>query len=345
LLRQAVLRGGRVGFLVAVTWAAAMPDPGAGRDEVRRMQAGVRDWARRVAGHGERGLRAASPTVLLSFLCASAVSPVVAAGAGVTGAAAVAGAGVVSSVGGGVLSTVIASALDHLRERGVKAGSPPEDLEEGIARQIREILSAGGADAQALRAEIAGVLEAIDAGGTALLAAIEAGSEQARRDIIAVFGELGGGFAELRFLLSGVERAAGQIQAAQDEQGAQLRVLIDKVGWAGTEARLAREAAAAWRDRPSGEAGAGGAGQGPRWAGGCPYRGLLPFTEDQAGVFYGRERLTAELAGRLSRPGGAEMVIVTGASGAGKSSLLRAGLLPALARGLQLPGSQDWPAS
>jgi WD40 repeat protein len=36
-------------------------------------------------------------------------------------------------------------------------------------------------------------------------------------------------------------------------------------------------------------------------------------------------------------------VIVTGASGAGKSSLLRAGLLPALARGLQLAGSARWP--
>jgi hypothetical protein len=36
------------------------------------------------------------------------------------------------------------------------------------------------------------------------------------------------------------------------------------------------------------------------------------------------------------------MIVVTGASGAGKSSLLRAGLLPALARGLQLPGSAGW---
>jgi hypothetical protein len=34
--------------------------------------------------------------------------------------------------------------------------------------------------------------------------------------------------------------------------------------------------------------------------------------------------------------------VVTGASGAGKSSLLRAGLLPALARGLQVKGSEHW---
>ena len=65
----------------------------------------------------------------------------------------------------------------------------------------------------------------------------------------------------------------------------------------------------------------------------CPYRGLLPFGESDAEVFYGRERLSAELAARLAaRASRGGLVVVTGASGAGKSSLLRAGLLPILAR-------------
>jgi WD40 repeat protein/class 3 adenylate cyclase len=76
----------------------------------------------------------------------------------------------------------------------------------------------------------------------------------------------------------------------------------------------------------------------------CPYRGLLPFRESDAEVFYGRERLAAELAARLAvRAASGGLVVVTGASGAGKSSLLRAGLLPILARGRQLPGSDRWP--
>ena len=81
-----------------------------------------------------------------------------------------------------------------------------------------------------------------------------------------------------------------------------------------------------------------------RWARGCPYRGLLPFGESDAEVFYGRERLAAELAAKLAaRAASGGLVVVTGASGAGKSSLLRAGLLPILARGQQVPGSDRWP--
>ena len=77
-----------------------------------------------------------------------------------------------------------------------------------------------------------------------------------------------------------------------------------------------------------------------RWARGCPYRGLLPFGEADAEVFYGRERLAVKLAARAAIGG---LVVVTGASGSGKSSLLRAGLLPILARGQQVPGSDRWP--
>lgn len=66
-----------------------------------------------------------------------------------------------------------------------------------------------------------------------------------------------------------------------------------------------------------------------------PYPGLEAFTEDDAAVFFGRDREIAELVGRLhpTVPGQAQrFVAVVGPSGSGKSSLVRAGLLPALAR-------------
>ncbi|MFH8345301.1 helix-turn-helix domain-containing protein [Streptomyces sp. NPDC018045] len=74
----------------------------------------------------------------------------------------------------------------------------------------------------------------------------------------------------------------------------------------------------------------------------CPYPGLAAYTTEDAPWFFGRERATAALVGRLAeRLAAAGPLIVAAPSGAGKSSLLRAGLLPALRAGA-LPGSRDW---
>ncbi|HJQ49534.1 MAG TPA: BTAD domain-containing putative transcriptional regulator, partial [Gaiellaceae bacterium] len=61
----------------------------------------------------------------------------------------------------------------------------------------------------------------------------------------------------------------------------------------------------------------------------CPFKGLAPFEPADAEFFFGRERLVDELLGRLEE---APFLALVGASGSGKSSLLRAGLLPALDR-------------
>ena len=68
----------------------------------------------------------------------------------------------------------------------------------------------------------------------------------------------------------------------------------------------------------------------------CPFKGLASFEVADAPYFFGRERLVAELVARLV---GAPLLGVVGPSGSGKSSVLRAGLLPALAGGV-LPGSE-----
>jgi DNA-binding SARP family transcriptional activator/WD40 repeat protein/tRNA A-37 threonylcarbamoyl transferase component Bud32 len=60
---------------------------------------------------------------------------------------------------------------------------------------------------------------------------------------------------------------------------------------------------------------------------GNPYLGLQPFTEADADVFFGRDRVLDELASMVDLHG---LVVVTGASGVGKTSLLHAGLVPRL---------------
>lgn len=84
------------------------------------------------------------------------------------------------------------------------------------------------------------------------------------------------------------------------------------------------------------------AGPGPQRS---PYLGLEAFAVDDAELFHGRERLVEELLDTAAEALDAgQPVIVVGPSGAGKTSLLHAGLLAALHRGVpQLPGSVGWP--
>jgi WD40 repeat protein/DNA-binding SARP family transcriptional activator len=70
----------------------------------------------------------------------------------------------------------------------------------------------------------------------------------------------------------------------------------------------------------------------------CPFKGLSFFDSSDAEYFCGRERVVSDLVARLAEW---PLVGILGSSGIGKSSLLRAGLLPALRAGA-LPGSSGW---
>ena len=73
-----------------------------------------------------------------------------------------------------------------------------------------------------------------------------------------------------------------------------------------------------------------------------PYKGLRAFQAADAPDFFGRERLVARLVERMNETDHlARFLAVVGPSGSGKSSLAKAGLMPALWRGA-LPGSERW---
>ena len=73
-----------------------------------------------------------------------------------------------------------------------------------------------------------------------------------------------------------------------------------------------------------------------------PYKGLRAFHEADAGDFFGRGRVVERLVYRLGQDDpDARFLAVVGPSGSGKSSVVRAGLVPALRRGA-LPGSERW---
>ncbi|MCX4762313.1 trypsin-like peptidase domain-containing protein [Streptomyces sp. NBC_01275] len=71
----------------------------------------------------------------------------------------------------------------------------------------------------------------------------------------------------------------------------------------------------------------------------CPYRGLESFTAEHAQWFYGRQEAVRQVLTNLARQ--RRLTLLLGPSGSGKSSLIQAGVLRALAEG-ELPGSDRW---
>ena len=70
-----------------------------------------------------------------------------------------------------------------------------------------------------------------------------------------------------------------------------------------------------------------------------PFRGLQAFKETDVDVFFGRDRMTSELLRRVQSD--SRLLAIVGASGSGKSSVIRAGLLTSLRKGA-VEGSDEW---
>ena len=75
-----------------------------------------------------------------------------------------------------------------------------------------------------------------------------------------------------------------------------------------------------------------------------PFRGLNPFEFENADLFFGRARAIADCMGRLEQQAanGKAFLLIYGMSGSGKSSLLRAGLLPSITRPGAVAGISSW---
>jgi WD40 repeat protein/tRNA A-37 threonylcarbamoyl transferase component Bud32 len=80
----------------------------------------------------------------------------------------------------------------------------------------------------------------------------------------------------------------------------------------------------------------------PPRAGTCPYRGLMAFRSEDGDLFFGREEVVTSILDRLLD---GRFMAVVGASGTGKSSLVRAGLVPAYGRASEGPVVMMTPGS
>ncbi|GAA3474734.1 WD40 repeat domain-containing protein [Nonomuraea roseola] len=305
-------------------------------DEQRHlMREGMRDRLGRWARSSGRGLRRWSPPTLIGVLATGALVPLLPTAGVAVGGVLGAALGVLASVGANVLTDVLKGAVET-----IKPGQPPEALEAEVQRRIEEALEADDEVAGLLRADIARVLQEVGVVSTLVNEAVELGDRELQSQLMTGLTALGEEFGEFRFLVGDVAAALNAMQGSIDRQGAKQRQIIDLLHQQSASTRLMREDLAALRRRR------GGGRQAPpeRWKGGAPYRGLMPFGEGDSAVFHGRTQAVAELVGILAaRLTGVGLVVVTGVSGVGKSSLLRAGLLPALAREALSAEAAAWP--
>ncbi|MCO5212991.1 MAG: WD40 repeat domain-containing protein [Caldilinea sp.] len=122
----------------------------------------------------------------------------------------------------------------------------------------------------------------------------------------------------------------------------------DLVHWSERAGRLGDLAACAAEEKPQNTALRAACAEVTAWLAGAgpalpdlpnPYRGLEPFDLAHARNYFGREADVDKLLAKIQET---NFIALVGASGSGKSSLVRAGLAAALAAG-RLPGSETWP--
>ena len=217
-----------------------------------------------------------------------------------------------------------------------------------LAAELEKGLTPGTPAAAALRDEVAGVLRGVEAVQVALTATVEESAAGVREVLVRGLRELGEEFTEFAWVLDEVNQQLTVIAEDVAQNAATTRKVADNQQQTLVELHILRqETRRAFRDRALGRdraASAGPSADEERAAAleaaevpvsaECPYPGLAAFQPEDAERFFGRQQLTALLVARageqLTRPG---LLIVLGPSGSGKSSLLRAGLLPAVAAG------------
>ncbi|HWS36765.1 MAG TPA: hypothetical protein VN408_29000 [Actinoplanes sp.] len=292
-----------------------------GEDLLARMRGAV---ASAVALNAAR-LRTASAPAVIGILSAAALTPVFAVSVS-SGVLLTAGAGVAGSIGGNFATDVLRNLIDRLREPA------------GAADRIEAAFSAVDPGDRELRDAIITLFRTTDLAGMALHSAAGHGTElrpalgRAFVELTPRFEEFAAGLAGSRTLLEELHREFHLETARLNVDRDLFRQIAADIGRVLDLIRERQVTAPAVTAEP-----------GPRWEGN-PYVGLPPFQQHHARVFHGRRMLTRRLAGRLAEhlenPG---LLAVIGSSGAGKSSLLSAGLLTALADGRMLPGSETWP--
>jgi WD40 repeat protein len=282
-------------------------------------------------------LRRMTPPALLVALAASACAPIVAATVS-SGQSALAQAlvEILGGVGSNWLFEVLNTVRARLSEKHSDGTLPSEDeVRRAIQAELTARLKVSDEHARALQSQLAGLVHAVHG----VQAALDASTGELRQFLIDAVAELGASSSHLSVLLIDIQAALASLRQDQLQQLASSREVL-RLQYEGHEllrqqARRLDRIADGWATAPAHdlstrpESPAPGREPGPGEFT-SPYVGLRAFEMRDKELFYGRERLVAEMLVRLVE---SKLLVVVGSSGSGKSSVLRAGLLPALQEG------------
>jgi WD40 repeat protein/class 3 adenylate cyclase len=249
--------------------------------------------------------------------------------------------GVLGDLGAGTLRAFTARFAGSLRARQGAGEAPgPLEIQAMLDQELLAQWQMGGERSAALRADASRLLQSVQG----VEAALQAATAEVKEALTRGLADLGGRFREFHWMLDEVARTLAEMRTRQALQLALQREQLDLQSQQLVKTQLLlqlqQERAAALE--PVGPAEAGEEQVSPADVApadvACPYKGLAAFEPEDAEYFFGREELVAELTARLA---GTRFLAVVGASGSGKSSAVRAGLLPAI-WGDALPGSKEW---
>ncbi|MFB9831935.1 NACHT and WD repeat domain-containing protein [Actinoallomurus acaciae] len=312
-----------------------------------RMRRGIRASVTAMTRGAVGVVRRSAPWSIVALLVAGAVTPLVLPALTAAGQAPLLTDGLsgqLGNIGSEYVGSVLVEIVERMRGRG---GVSEDAARELITAELLERLEAGDEELQGGLAVLLRSVGGIDA---AVTEAVASGSAEVQQLLAEAFTELGAEFEQFTWMLDELDskivdirqdtRSIRDLMAGQRvEQRRQTHLLqrmLLAVNVFGALPPQAAEDGRADEAPPTPVADDGAA---------SPYKGLAAFEPEDAHLFFGREALTATVLARLAErtAGTPGVLVLIGPSGAGKSSLLRAGVLPALARGVLSEGGQARP--
>ena len=285
----------------------------------------------------------ATPTAIIIGLVSAALLPQVlpalqGAGYAVPLAAFIGGTlNVLSELGLATITDLLLRFVERMRKETKDGEEPSEEkVREQLEKTLLEHWQSGGEEAATLRQEASKLLQEIHG----IEAALTAATEDVKQALAQGLAELGGSFEEFRWILDELKDTLAEIR---NKQALQLAMQKEQLGLqreqlVKTNLLLRLQQLRTPVPTPVSPDVIKAEEEIPPADVPCPYKGLAAFEPEDADYFFGREELIAELTARLAET---RFLGVVGPSGSGKSSVVRAGLLPTIWRD-ELPGSKDW---